>query len=486
MLDWPSTRRSLSWLTLRNYASEFLISFRLSDMGPHFCVPLRLDCNTDIRTDSVLTICLELGYTRSDVEVMHSFFNLLDMSMTGEIDSTFLSKSLKLQNPDFCSFIMDLFTGCDGHGITFEDFTIACWILFTIEESAMATFTFHLLDMRGSGRIAITEFEAFADAVLDLSNETKYLLKSFFQKLGGDITAQTFSLAAIEYPSLIMPLQLFCKMLRHELVGERRCTELRRRRRELFGNFSLIQIITSMPTKPQSFMRLIDEYGIYGSSGNADRSFNKSTLFNELNDNVDDILVRHPKTYYSAIFHMQPMTAIIHLVDEKRSNASLYTSLYRTCIECSSPNLGKQSRKSTYSRRNQIFPGVIKVSQTHSTDSMTGTKSSELSRSISPREEAMRALQKWSTDISPGINSRGKKQKQTGRSKSSSMESLRLDRNHRINSVPINRGESGSNDLIKEIEASFWVPGAVKYKESSIHPAVTDRVTKSQSERRLV
>lgn len=458
-------------------------------MGPHFCVPLLSDCEVDVRTDRVQTICLELGYTRSDIEKMQFFFISIDIAMKGEIDSILLSNALKLQNPDFSSLIMDQFNSCDGRGITFEDFTIACWIIFTIEESAMAIFTFHLLDRKGCGKISGTEFEVIADAALDLPTGTKYLVTSFFRNLGGDVTAHTFNLAVIEYPSLLNPLRIFCENLRRQLVGDKRCAELRRRRRELHGNFSMIQIITSLPTKPQSYKRLIDAYSVYSSKrdeGNVESSFNESTLFNELNDNEDEILVRHPKTHYSAIFYMEPMTLTKDYIHRKRSNASLCTSLYRSCIECSSPNLRKQSLRHTFTRSNQIFPGVVKVSQTHSEDSMTATKSCELSRSISPREEAMRALQEWSTGISPGMKSYKRKYKQKGRSKSSSMENLRHDRNLRNNSAAINRGVGASNDLIKEIEASFWVPGAVKYKESSIHPTSSDRISKNRTERRSV
>lgn len=458
-------------------------------MGPHFCVPLLSDCEVDTRTDRAQTICLELGYTRSDIEKMHFFFFSIDIAMKGEIDSILLSNALKLQNPDFSSLIMDLFKSCDRRGITFEDFTIFCWITFTIEESAMAIFTFHLLDRKGCGKISITEFEVIADAALDLPTGTKYLVTSFFRKLGGNVTAHTLSLAAIEYPFLLNPLRMFCEKLRNELVGDKRCAELRRRRRELHGNFSLIQIISSMPTKPQSYKRLIDAYSVYNSrrdEGNAESSFNESTLFNELNDSEDEILVRHPKAHYSAIFHMEPMTLTNDYTHRKRSKASLCASLYRSCIECSSPNLRKQSLRSTFTRSNQISPGVVTVSQTHSDDSLTVTKSCELSRSMSPREEALRALQEWSTDISPGMKSYKRKYKQKGRSKSSSMESLRYDRNLRNNSAPINRGVGSSNDLIKEIEASFWVPGAVKYKESCIHPTSSDRISKNRTERRSV
>ena len=454
----------------------------LEKMGPHFCIPVRSDCSADIQADRVQTICLELGYSKSDVAKMRSLFGSIDISMTGHVDSLTLSKSLKFQNLDFSSLIMDLFAVGDDRGITFEDFTIACWIIFTIAESAMAAFTFHLFDIRGYGRISGTEFEAITDAALDLPAGTKSLVMSFFLKLGGDITAQTFSQAAIEYPCLMRPLQQFCKKLRHELVGERRCNELRGRRRELFGNLSLIQIVALMPIQPQSYKRLIDAHGIHGNTADAKSSFNEIALFNEVNDSEHGFLVKYPKTYYSAIFLMEPLLGDKVHPDRKRSKASLYSTLYRS----PSPNSRKQSRRSTHTRSNKIYPGALKVSQTHSIDSVMGTKSFELSRSMSPREEAMKALQQWSTDITPDVNSRDKKQKHRGRSKSSSRRSLQLDSNHRDNSIQFNGKAGVSKDLIKEIEASFWVPGAVKYKENSIHPTATSCVSRKQSERRLV
>jgi Ca2+-binding EF-hand superfamily protein len=463
-----------------------LRSLHLEKMGPHLCIPVRSDCSADIQVDKVQTICLELGYSKSDVAKMRSFFSSIDISMTGQVDSVILSKSLKLQNLDFSSLIMDLFAVGDDRGITFEDFTIACWIIFTIEESAMAAFIFHLFDIRGYGRISGTEFEAITDAALDLPAGTKSLVMSFFLKLGGDITAQTFSQAAIEYPCLVRPLQQFCKKLRHELVGERRCNELRGRRRELFGNLSLIQIVALMPIQPQSYKRLIDAHGIHGNIADAKSSFNEIALFNEVNDSEHGILVRYPKTYYSAIFLMEPLLGNKVHSDRKRSKASLYTTLYRSCVDYPSPNSRKQSRRSTYTRSNKIYPGALVASQTHSIDSVMGTRSSELSRSMSPREEAMKALQQWSTDITPGVNSCYKKKKHRGRSKSSSRRSLQLDSNHRDNSIQFNGKAGVSNDLIKEIEASFWVPGAVKNKENSIHPTATSCVGRKQSERRLV
>ena len=455
-------------------------------MGPHLCIPVLSDCSADIQADRVQTICLELGYNKSDVGKMRSFFSSIDISTAGSVDSVILSKSLQLQNLDFSSLIMDLFAVGDDHGITFEDFTIACWIIFTIEESSMAAFTFHLFDIRGYGRISGTEFEAITDTALDLPSETKSSVMSFFLKLGGDITAQTFSQAAIDYPCLLKPLQKFCKKIRHELVGERRCNELRRRRGELFGNLSLIQIVNLMPNQPLSYKRLIDAHGIHGNMADAKSNFNEIALFNEVNDSEHGILVRYPKTYYSAIYLMEPLLGNKLHSDRKRLKASLYTTLYRSCVDCPSPNSRKQSRRSTRTRSNKIYPGVLVVSQTNSIDSVMGTKSSELSRSMSSREEAMKALQEWSTDIAPDVNSRDKKQKHRGRRKSSSRRSLQLDSNHRVNSVPFNGKAGVSNDLIREIEASFWVPGAVKYKENSINPTVTSCVSRDRSKRRLV
>lgn len=408
------------------------------------------------------------------------FFITIDDRMTGLITSNSLAHSLKLLNTELGELVMRLFDPSSSNSINFENFTIACWNILTIEEASLATFTFHLLDSKGYGKLLQDEMEIIVKAIFELPVEKKSLVIDLFLGLGDDetgaITANTFNSAVNEFPFLLAPIRVMFNRVHSGFADEKRACELFKTRHKKFGNLSLMGIISTMKIKPTAYENLIRTHGIDGSERLIQRT--KSGRI------VIDLALLHPnegagrlrKSYFSPVFLMETTSDNPQRVSQgtsqklKRNRNPVFNrkqlSAFSKLPIISSFRYPKNRSTKTSGGRQKINPIDTKDennekfnSQTKSSDSSRNErKSTEVSGSYDSKKEALKSLQEWSTNRSPQMSNNGGSH--SSRERKSQRKSQRLNlSNSKWQDPAVRRQEEQDDQVVQLIEASFWTPG---------------------------
>ena len=437
------------------------------------------------QSSKVLSICNELGFTLDDVNKMYIFFRSMDVLMTGLISSNSLAHTLKLTNPNFEELVMRIFDPSGINCVNFEDFTVACWSILTLEETSIAIFSFHLLDSKGYGKIMQDEIEVILKTVLDLPVESKLLAIDLFLRLGdeesGAISANTFNTAVNEFPFLIAQVRVMYNIVHNGFINKKRSSELMTFRRRKFGNLSLMGVISTMKTQPVTYENLIRTHGVDGSE-RAIQDIKSGSIATDLTlpSPYEDI-GRIRKTYFSPVFLMEPVYCSpstyldnSQLVSQstspkvKRKNNPLNgrkkISVLSKLPMLSSFRSKNRSNKSCRGRQKVTPVGMINDTDengekfTSPMKSSDEKKSSEISGSHDSKKEALKVLQEWSTKRSPPhTNGSGS---HSYRERKSQRKSQRLNlSNSKWQDPAIRRQEEQDNQVVQLIEASFWTPG---------------------------
>jgi Ca2+-binding EF-hand superfamily protein len=438
-----------------------LFSYELQRMGLSTSATLLADVKASIKMKRIMAICIELGFNLQDIEKMYSFFCSIDARIGGCVTTEELLKSLGLANSELSKLVMKIYDIEKDNRVTFENFIIACWNILTIDESSMANFTFNLLDYRGYGDISQEEMDGIIDTIMDLPVGTKPLVTDTFVRLGDDsVSLNAFNLAASEYPFLLNPARIFCRVLRQKLLGERRSAEMLRRRGELFGNFSVMEVISSMKVRPVSYEYLINRHGVNGSR----QLIGSRVSVTMLSDEPHTAPTRQREIYFSGVFVMQPRAAgksIPSASSVKKSSRSR-SSYLRRMFFCCIPKRYSPSKSGRRSNRsNRIFSGRD-TSEKRLKDPKSTLKQSSATKSLSSKDEAMRVLQEWSTAQSPHTNNHSKRQKAPTVARDLNLNSSRW------NGQSARDQDNETNEVIEQIEASFWAPGSSKSRGDSI------------------
>lgn len=434
-------------------------------MGLSTSATLLADVKASIKMKRIMAICMELGFNLQDIDKIYTFFCSIDARIGGCITTEELLKSLGLVNSELSKLVMKIYDIENDNRVTFENFIMASWNILTIDESSLANFTFNLLDYRGYGDFLQEEMNLIIDTVMDVPAGTKPLVIDTFGRLGDNqVSLNAFNLASLKFPFLLNPARIFCRVLRQKLLGERRSAEMLRRRGELFGNFSIMEVVSSMKVRPVSYEHLINRHGVRGS-----RRLNGSRVSVTLiSDEPHTTPTRHREIYFSGVFLMQPRAAaksILPLSSVRKSGRPRSGYLRRIlfcCIPKRYSPLKSGSRTSGRSNRsNRIFSGRD-ASVKRQKDPKLNLKKDSDTKSLSSKDEAMRALQEWSTAQSPHTNSHSKRQKATTLAKDLNLNSCRW------NGQSVRDQDSETNEVIERIEASFWAPGSTKSRGDSV------------------
>lgn len=434
-------------------------------MGHSTSATLLADVKASIKMKRIMAICMELGFNLQDIEKMYTFFCSIDARIGGCVTTEELLKSLGLVNSELSKLVMKIYDIENDNRVTFENFIIACWNILTIDESSMANFTFNLLDYRGYGDILQEEMIVIVDTVMDLPAGTKPLVIDTFVRLGNDsVSLSAFNLATAEYPFLLNPARVFCRVLRQKLLGERRSAEMLKRRGELFGNFSVMEVIMSMKVKPVGYECLINRHGVHGS-----RQLMSSRIsVTMLNDEPNTSPTRHREIYFSGVFLMQPRAAVKNsspASSAKKSSKSRSSYLGRILFCCIprryNPSKSGSRTSGRSNRSHRIFSGRDATDRKLKDPKLNLKKSSD-TKSLSSKDEALRTLQEWSTAQSPHINNHSKRQKTPMLARDLNLNSSRWNGNN------VKDQDIETKEVIQQIEASFWAPGSTKSKGDSI------------------
>ena len=438
------------------------------------------------QSSKVLIICTELGFTLDDINKMYIFFRSMDVLMTGLITSNSLAHSLKLPNSNFGELVMRIFDPSGGNSVNFEDFTIACWIILTLEEASIATFSFHLLDREGYGKFVQDEIEVILKTVLELPVESKLLAIDLFLRLGDDetgaISADTFNAAVNEFPFLIAHVRVMYNIIHNGSVKKKRSGELMTFRRRKFGNLSLMGIISTMKTKPASYENLIRTHGIDGSEHLIQGAKIGSTATDSTRPCPNQDSGRDRRTYFSPVFSVEPVYSSPSACMDNPQRASQNSSPKARRKHCplngrkknsvlsklptlSSFRSKNKSNKSCRGRQ-KVIPIGIKKETDESGENFTSPmkssdekKSSEISGTYDSKKEALKVLQEWSTKRSPP-QANGSGGSHSYRERKSSRKSQRLNlSNSKWQDPAVRRQEEQDDQVVQLIEASFWTPG---------------------------
>jgi Ca2+-binding EF-hand superfamily protein len=431
-------------------------------MGLSTSATLLADVKASIKMKRIMAICTELGFNLQDIDKMYTFFCSIDARIGGCVTTEELLKSLGLVNSELSKLVMKIYDIENDNRVTFENFIIACWNILTIDESSVANFTFHLLDYRGYGDISQEEMNVIIDTVMDLPAGTKSLVRDAFVRLGDDsVSLDAFNLAASEYPFLLNPARIFCRALRERLLGERRSAEMLRRRGELFGNFSIMEVVSSMKVRPVSYEYLINRHGVHGSR----QLIGSRVSVTMLSDEPHSTQSRRREIYFSGVFILQPRAAgksipSSSVKKSSRSRSSYLRRMFFCCIpKRYSPSKSGSRTSGRSNRSNRIFSGRD-TSEIRQKDPKSTLKKSSVTKSLSSKDEAMRVLQEWSTAQSPHTNNHSKRQKAPMLAKDLNLNSSRW------NGQSVRDQDDETNEVIEQIEASFWAPGSTKSRDS--------------------
>lgn len=188
----------------------------------------------------IVPMCLELGYSRLDINTMFKSFRLLDVYNNGTISVKAYCAIYKLSD----AFGKTIFRKMLGAGrqdtMNFEEYLLSTWnALSFFDEHSLAIFTFRIFDTDGSGEMTPNEVNRMVQVIWgDRSKSNKQVVDALNSHMGkrNSVDAKAFITLSNDFPILLLPIFDLLRTARKHTLGEGRWKELAHRRKENSGD----------------------------------------------------------------------------------------------------------------------------------------------------------------------------------------------------------------------------------------------------------
>ena len=193
--------------------------FELPDVGEKF-VPKH--GNMKGQSINVVALCESLGYSRKDINRLWRHFIQADLTGNNVLCIREFCIMHQIFNRSFGKLVFAIFDYDNSGDITFEEFCVAAWNSFTLDDSALPMFAFRLFDKDNSGALSANELRKMLKIVCGKNEKTievanKYIKENDVNE-DGLISASEF-LAITKRSQLIMfPAFQMRDHMRHRIL----------------------------------------------------------------------------------------------------------------------------------------------------------------------------------------------------------------------------------------------------------------------------
>jgi Ca2+-binding EF-hand superfamily protein len=189
--------------------------------------------------DNVIPMCLELGYSKGDINNMHKFFQQMDVYDNGIVSVRAYCATLQVSDSFgkvvFEKMLRKEFGKDLKENITFEQYLLSSWnVLSFFDENSLAIFTFQIFDADSSGWLSPDEVHSMVNIIWsDNTKSNQQVVHALESHIGKNksINVNGFIILTNSFPILLFPIFNLIRIFRKNTLGEMRWKQLSRRRK---------------------------------------------------------------------------------------------------------------------------------------------------------------------------------------------------------------------------------------------------------------